>query len=69
MINHYWSLADINHDLRVDIYDAVSVAIAYSSTSSEPRWNPRCDIAEPYGIIDIFDIAIICASYGKERSS
>ena len=66
LMNPYWNPADINHDLKVDIYDAVSVCAAYSSTPSDSHWNPHCDIAEPYGVIDIYDITMICTNYGEE---
>ena len=62
----YWNPADVNDDLKVDIYDLVLCANAYQATPSDPHWNPRCDIVNPYGIIDIFDIVMICASYGEE---
>ena len=62
----WWNNADVNDDLKVDIYDLVLGANAYQATPSDPHWNPRCDIAEPYGIIDIFDIVMICSSYGEE---
>lgn len=58
--------ADINHDLIVDIFDVVRAAVAYDSTPSDLNWNPHCDIAEPYGIIDIFDIVTIAMNYGEE---
>jgi nitrous oxidase accessory protein len=56
--------ADIDDDLDVDIFDVVTAATAYGSTPSDPNWNPDCDIAEPYGIIDIFDIVKIAMDYG-----
>ena len=65
LINPYWNPADINHDLKVDIYDIVLACAAYSSTPSDPNWNPHCDIAEPYEIIDIYDIVMIAGSYGE----
>jgi len=61
-----WNPADINHDLKVDIYDVVLACNAYSSTPSDPNWNGHCDIADPYGVIDIFDIVMIRSSYGEE---
>ncbi|NIO38210.1 hypothetical protein GTO27_11000 [Candidatus Bathyarchaeota archaeon] len=61
-----WNVADVNQDLKVDIYDAVTCAAAYGSKPSDLHWNPHCDIAEPYRIIDIFDIVTIAGSYGKE---
>jgi len=66
LMNPYWNPSDINHDLIVDIFDVVRAAGAYDSTPSDPEWNPHCDIAEAYGIIDIFDIVTIAMSYGKE---
>jgi len=65
LMNLYWNPADVNHDLKVDIYDVVLACSAYSSTPSDPHWNPHCDIAEPYGIIDIYDIVMIAGSYGE----
>jgi hypothetical protein len=56
--------ADIDDDLDVDIFDVVTAANVYGSTPSTPSWNPDCDISEPYGIIDIFDIVMIIRDYG-----
>jgi len=66
LMNPYWTPGDIDHDLDVDIYDIVKAAGIYGSTLLDPEWNPHCDIAEPYGIIDIFDIVMIAMSYGEE---
>lgn len=54
------------NDLKVDIFDVVSAGTAYSSTPVNPHWNCHCNIAEPYGVVDIFDIVMICSSYGEE---
>ncbi|MCK4478104.1 hypothetical protein KAU88_06220 [Candidatus Bathyarchaeota archaeon] len=62
----YWNPADINHDLKVDIYDVVLACSAYTSTPLAPHWNPHCDITEPYGVIDIYDVVMICSSYGED---
>jgi len=67
-MNLYWNPADVNHDLKVDIFDVVLACVAYSSTPSDSNWNCHCDVAEPYGVIDIFDVVLICASYGEEYS-
>ncbi|MCW4052327.1 MAG: hypothetical protein NWE78_03835, partial [Candidatus Bathyarchaeota archaeon] len=69
LMNPYWNPSDINHDRIVDIFDLVLAAGAYDSTPSDPEWNPHCDIAEAYGIIDIFDIVTIAMSYGEEYGS
>jgi len=61
-----WNYADINSDWRVDIFDVVLGVNAYQAIPGDYHWDPRCDIAEPYGKIDIFDIIMICSSYGEE---
>jgi parallel beta-helix repeat protein len=66
LMNPYWNAGDIDHDLDVDIFDVVRTAGAYDSIPSSPHWNPHCDIAEPYGIVNIFDIVLIASSYGEE---
>jgi len=66
LMNLRWNPADVNHDLKVDIYDAVLFCGAYLSTPSDPRWNPLCDIAEPLGVIDIYDVVLMCGHYGEE---
>ena len=66
LMNLYWCIGDIDHDLDVDIYDIVRAAGVYGSIPSDPEWDPHCDVAEPYGIIDIFDLVKIASSYGEE---
>lgn len=66
LMNLYWNPGDIDHDLDIDIFDLVRCASAYGSTPSSPNWNPHCDIAEPYGIVNIFDLVTIAGSYGKK---
>jgi len=68
-IHPYWNPADVNDDLNVDIFDVMLCVNAYQATPSEPHWNPRCDLATPYNVIDIFDIMTIVASYGEEYPS
>lgn len=65
----YWNPADVNDDLKVDIFDLVLGANAYLATPSDSHWNPRCDIANPYDVINIFDIVMIALSYGEEYVS
>ena len=60
-----WDLADVNQDLKVDIYDVIAVCAACGSTPSSRGWNPRCDIAEPRGVINIVDVVAVTASYGR----
>jgi len=58
-------VADVNNDCVVDIYDVVLVCSFYGSTSSDPNWNSRYDLALPYEVIDLFDIEVVLASYGS----
>ena len=61
----YWNYADLNHDLVVDILDVVMVAGAYDSIPSDPNWDPRCDLVEPFEAIDIFDVVNVAIAYGE----
>jgi len=62
----WWNMADINQDLKVNIFDVVLCVNSYESTPLDPQWDTFCDIAEPYCIVDIFDIVMVCSSYGEE---
>jgi len=53
------SLLDINGDGIVDIVDLTIVALALWSEPGDENWDPRADIAEPYGLIDIVDIVMV----------
>ena len=65
LMDPYWNIADINHDLIVDIYDVVTMCTAYVSTPLDSNWNCHCDITEPYGLIDIYDVVLMCNNYGE----
>ncbi len=69
LMNRYWNPADVNHDLKVNIYDVVLICITYGSTPLDSNWNCHCDIAESYGVIDIYDVVTACANYGKKMDS
>ncbi len=62
----YWNPGDVNHDLKVDLYDAIKVLVAYGSERGDDNWNSQCDIAEPYNEIDLYDAALVLVSYGKK---
>lgn len=66
LMNPYWNPADVDHDLDVDLYDAVMVCVAYGSKLGDERYNPHCDIAEPYETITLYDVVVIMVNYGKE---
>ena len=61
-----WNIADVNQDLKVDIFDIVLGAGVYGTNSLDPEWNPQCDIAPPWNVIDIFDLVTIASHYGEE---
>ena len=50
----------------IDIYDILIGVNAYDTTPVDPNWNPDCDLAKPYGTIDILDIVTIASHYGEE---
>ena len=58
-------------DCIVDFEDLMIFALAYGSTSSDPNWNPVCDIAGPNGstipdgVIDFEDLMVFAMNYGK----
>lgn len=58
-------LGDVNQDGIVNILDLVTIALAYGTSTGEPRWNPDADIAEPYGVINIADLARCAQDFGK----
>jgi len=58
-------LGDTNEDGTVDIYDVVTVAIAFGSKPGDTNWNPDADVAEPYGEIDIYDVVTVTMDFGK----
>ena len=55
---------DVNRDRNVDIFDCVIIALAFSSTPSDPNWNPVADINND-GIVDIFDIVVVALHFGE----
>ena len=68
LMNRYWNPGDIDHDLDVDLFDAVRLLMAYGSEEGDENYNPHCDINEPYGAIDLFDAVLLLLNYGKKYS-
>jgi hypothetical protein len=56
---------DLNGDGVVNMIDLSIVALAYLSKPGDPNWNPIADIAEPFGIINIIDVAAVAKERGK----
>jgi hypothetical protein len=55
---------DVNYDGHVDIFDCVSVALAWGSTPTSQAWNVHCDLCEDEAI-DIFDIVVVALHFGE----
>ena len=66
LMNLYWNPADVDHDLNVDLYDAIRLLKGYGSKLGDENYNPHCDIAEPYGQIDLYDAVLLLVNYGKK---
>ena len=68
LMNVYWNPADVDHDLDVDLYDAVGLLTAYGSKLGNEEFNCHCDIAEPYGVINLYDAVLLLVNYGEKYS-
>ena len=55
---------DVNGDGVVDIFDCVTIALAYDSTPNDPNWSPNADITND-NLIDIFDLVIVALHFGE----
>jgi nitrous oxidase accessory protein len=64
LMNPYWNLADINHDLKVDGRDIARTAWSFGSLPTGSRWNPHADVNED-SKIDGKDIALVARNFGK----
>ena len=70
LMNRYWNPTDINHDLKVDIRDLATAALAYGSHPGDANWNCHADITGPIPLepdkqVDMRDIALIAINYGE----
>lgn len=61
--------ADFNNDGLVNFVDYSRLAAAYLSKTGDARWDKRCDIAAPYGVIDMADVAEFMSQWLAEWSS
>lgn len=64
-----FTLADVDGDLTVDIFDVVTTSVAYGSTLSGSSWNVNCDVSRPYGLIDVLDLVLVASQYGQQWGS
>ena len=56
---------DINKDGVIDIFDAIQLAAAFSSTPASPKWNPQADINKDF-VVDIYDAIILSSNFGRK---
>lgn len=57
-------VGDIDCDGVVGLFDAIKIAQSYGSSEGDPDWNPRGDVAPPYGRVDIYDLVTLFIHYG-----
>ena len=55
---------DVKGDGVVDIFDCVTIALAYGSTPADPNWSPNADITNDQ-LVDIFDLVIVALHFGE----
>lgn len=62
-----WLQGDVNHDGKVNLYDALLLLAAYGSEYCQPEYhkNPNNDL-NCDGKIDLFDAVILLNNYGRE---
>ena len=58
-------IPDLNEDGIVDILDFYIVAVAFGTMPGMKNWDPRADVAEPFGLIDGRDIVVIFDHFGQ----
>jgi hypothetical protein len=57
-------LCDLNNDTVINIFDVVTVCIAYGSKPGDDNWNPNADLIQN-NFIDIFDVVAVTSRYGR----
>jgi parallel beta-helix repeat protein len=69
-VDHYpltnpWTLieGDINYDGTVNLFDLVTIGVAYNTKPGDADWNPLANLAKDWKI-DIFDLTTFAANYG-----
>jgi len=57
-------VGDVNGDSIVDIFDCVTIALAFGSIPDDSNWNPNADINND-SIVDIFDMVVVALHFGE----
>ncbi|HVP16484.1 MAG TPA: hypothetical protein VMT42_03875 [candidate division Zixibacteria bacterium] len=59
---------DLSHDGIVSLADLNVLANAWYATPNSPNWNPQCDFAAPFGIINLTDLVTLAINYSWLRA-
>ena len=57
-------VGDVNLDGVVDIFDVVTVSIAFGSKPGDPNWNQAADLNND-DVVDIYDVVTVATNFGK----
>jgi len=57
-------VGDLNNDGIVDIFDVVTVSMAFGSTPLDSSWNIAADLNND-DVVDIFDVVLLAQNFGK----
>jgi len=58
-------IPDLNEDGIVDLLDLYIVIVAFGTLPGMPKWDPRADLAEPFGLIDGRDLTVLVDHFGQ----
>ena len=56
-------MGDFDSNNKVDLLDYAVLSRAWPSSLGDSNWNPKCDIAEPVGVIDSSDLLVFCEDW------
>ena len=57
-------VGDLNNDGIVDIFDVVTLSIAFGSVPDDSNWNMAADLNND-NVVDIFDVVLLAKNFGK----
>ena len=57
------SVADVDMDGDVNLWDFTVFAAAWQSSSGQPEYNSLCDLSEPFGVIDAADLSVFADAW------
>ncbi len=57
-------VGDLNNDRIVDIFDVVTLSVAFGSIPDDSNWNMAADLNND-NVVDIFDVVLLAQNFGK----